>query len=185
MLRHMPAAHVLIFVLLLVCFDLLVGGTAAAQPPPEGDPWQILHRLEGRWAGTSEGFGVVSDLTHEWAWVIDDTYLRLRTRSVPRDSAHAQDVHVDVGYMSWDTEHSAFVFRQFLNEGYVNTYDIVVKEEKGPTIVFEYREVESGKGLRARMELVFRSEDQYEMALELAFPGKDFVGCQTMRVRRE
>jgi hypothetical protein len=34
------------------------------------------------------------------------------------------------------------------------------------------------------MRLTFLSADEYEMVLDLANPGKDFVACQQMRLKK-
>jgi hypothetical protein len=151
---------------------------------PDADPWQALRPLAGTWKGEGEGFGAISDVTHEWEFVIQDKFLRLRTRSVQRGESGPGDVHEDIGIMSWDTGAERFVFRQFLSEGFVNTFDLVVRTGDKLTITFEPREAESTSGMRARMEMVFETGDLYEMTLELASPGKDFAACQQMRLKR-
>lgn len=86
--------------------------------------------------------------------------------------------------MSLDTGRGAFVFRQFLSEGYVNTFDVTVRAGKVRGVDFGYRDGESTGGVRARMRLDFAGDDEYEMVLDLAFPGKEFAACQEMRMRR-
>ncbi len=161
--------------------------SVGSSEPSEEDVWQPYRLLAGGWKGEGSGFGIVSDVTHEWEFVMGGEFLRLKTRSVPRDmesSAEVHEVHEDVGYLSLDTDRDAFVFRQFLSEGFVNTFDVTADTDGFVKIVFEYRESESAGGMRARMLLEFVSQTEYEMVLELAGTGKDFAPCQNMHMRK-
>jgi hypothetical protein len=148
------------------------------------DVWQPYRLLVGEWRGEGSGFGVVSDVTHDWAFVMDGKFLRLKTRSVPRNTESSAEAHEDFGYLSLDTDRDVFVFRQFLSEGFVNTFEVTADADGFVTMVFEYRETESAGGMRARMLLKFVSQNEYEMVLELAGSGKDFTPCQNMRMRK-
>ena len=100
---------------------------AAVSPPAAGDPWEGLRPLVGRWQGEGAGFGNTSSVTHDWDFVLADHFLRLRTRSVSAGKDGAEEVHEDIGFVSLDTARDSFVFRQFLSEGYVNTFDLIVR----------------------------------------------------------
>lgn len=89
-----------------------------------------------------------------------------------------------IGFLSLDKDHDVFVFRQFLSEGFVNTFDVSIESGEKPTIVFAYREAESAGGMRVRMSLTFVAEGEYEMVLDLAGPGKDFASCQQMVMKK-
>ena len=147
------------------------------------NPWTAFQPLVGQWQGTGAGFGSTSQVWHTWEFVLGGNFLRLVTRSISIREDGSEDVHEDVGFLSFDTDREAFVFRQFLTEGYVNTYDLVVSAE-GSVIDFGYREAESAGEMRARMKLTFKGNDAYEMVLDLAFPGKDFKACQRMEMAR-
>jgi hypothetical protein len=169
----------------LVTTAALLGSVFITVPAAsEEDLWQDFRPLVGTWEGEGSGFGIISDVTHEWGFVIDNKFLRLRTRSVPRDAEKSAEVHEDVGFLSRDTDQGIFVFRQFLSEGFVNTFAVTAERGEKPGLVFEYHEVESGGGLRARMYLEFISDSEYEMTLELAAPEKEFAPCQHMRMKR-
>jgi len=157
---------------------------AARAADADADAWAPLRGLAGHWEGEAAGFGGASDLTHDWDFVIAGQFLRLRSRSVQRRDDGPGEVHEDVGYVSRDKDRGGFVFRQFLSEGFVNTYDLVFPDGEAGVVVFEPREIESGGGLRARMRLTPEGADAYGMELALASPGKDFVSCQTMHLRR-
>ncbi len=157
---------------------------AVAAHADEEDAWAPLRPLVGTWHGQGAGFGNVSDLTHEWEFVIDGKFLRLTTLSIPGTEKGADNKHEDVGYMSRDTDRGVFVFRQFLSEGFVNTFDVTATSGDNPEIVFEYHHSESAGGMRARMVVNFVSANEYKMVLELASPGKEFAACQEMTLKR-
>lgn len=76
------------------------------------------------------------------------------------------------------------MFRQFLSEGFVNTFAVTADTDGLVKIVFEYRESETAGGMRARMLLEFVSQTEYEMVLELAGTDEDFSPCQNMHMRK-
>ena len=155
---------------------------ALAQETP--GPWLPFRSLVGEWEGGGEGFGATSVVSHRWDFVINDSFLRLRTRSVSTAADGAQEVHEDVGYLSFDADNQRFVFRQFLSEGYVNTYNVTLDGNQQEIMEFAYRDAESAGGMRARLHIVFFGSDEYEMVLDLANPGENFVACQTMRMKK-
>ena len=162
----------------------LVAGLAVTTAQEERDVWQDLRPLVGRWGGEGSGFGTVSDVTHEWKFVFHGKFLKLETKSVARAEEGTGEIHEDVGLISYDTNRSSFVFRQFLSEGFVNIFDVVVEPGDEGTILFESRESESAGATRARMRLTFHSATEYEMVLDLAAPGKEFVACQRMVMKK-
>jgi hypothetical protein len=166
----------------LVLASALLGGVSRAER--EEDVWRDFGPIIGTWKGEGSGFGVVSDVTHEWQFVFQGKFLRLRTKSVPRGEGEAGEIHEDVGFISRDADTARFVFRQFLSEGFVNTFDVTLESIGKLAILFEHRESESAGGMRARMRLRFVADDAYEMILDLAVPGKDFAPCQQMRMKR-
>jgi hypothetical protein len=158
--------------------------TTAILPVHAGQSaWEPLHPLLGAWKGESKGFGSTADVTHTWEMVLDGHFLRLQTKSVGRVRGPGS-VHEDVGYASHDTDRGGLVFRQFLTEGFVNTFDVAPAEDDPSTIVFAHRESESSGGMRVQMRIRFLSNDEYEMELDLAESGKEFVMCQQMKMRR-
>ncbi len=170
---------------LIVLTLVLFWGCGSACADDAADAWRHYRPLVGHWIGAGSGFGVVSDVEHHWEFVIHDKFLRLQTRSTARQEDGAGEVHEDVGYLSQDTDRSAFVFRQFLSEGSVNTFDMSTTDREPATLLFGVRESESAGGMRVQMRLTFLSANEYEMVLELAGPGKDFSPCQTMRMKRQ
>jgi hypothetical protein len=160
----------------------------AAKDGAEKDPWSAFLPLVGTWQGEGRSSGAVSTVahvTHHWEFTLQGKFLKLDTRSTSARPDGTEEVHEDTGFVSRDTDHGTFVFRQFLSEGYVNTFTVRAQGTKeGQEIVFDPRESESAGGMRARMRLVFRSADEYEFVLELAAPGGDFAPCQRVTMKR-
>jgi len=166
-------------------FLLLYGISAGAQKSSKAtDPLAQFQVLEGVWQGESEGFGQTSKVTHEWKKVIGGRFLRLKTRSVSQDEDGRESVHEDVGYISWSPDENIPRFRQFLSEGFVNTFRLAKAKEPARGFNFEPESTEGHKTLAARMTLRFDKADAYEMILELGAKGKPLKPCQTMRLKR-
>jgi len=157
---------------------VLLASPLAAQEAP--DHWSGLDRLEGTWAGQGKGFGRTAPVRHTWSFVFDRTFLCLESVS-----GNAGDERGDVGYLSFDTDTGARVFRQFFSEGFVNTYDVRNPPEDPDRLLFEYREAESAGPMKARLVLEFTDEDAYTMTLELASGEDAFAPCQTMEMKRQ
>ncbi len=182
-----PGARLAVAALVMAVW-LPVAGVGSAEEVESAeeaveDPWALFSPLLGTWKGEGSGFGVTSDVEHTWELVLQGNFIRLRTRSVPRGEASG-GVHEDVGFLSRDTGADTYVFRQFLTEGFVNTYHVTVGPGEPRTIEFEPHEFESTGGLQARMHLVFASPNEYRMVLDLASPGKEFAACQEMTMVR-
>lgn len=170
--------------ILLVLLTLPLSDLSASDTDTE-DPWRAFRPLLGRWEGVGTGFGSVSDVTHEWSFAIDGKFLQLRTRSVTRADDGQGEVHEDIAFLSHDTDHDTFVFRQFLSEGFVNTYDVKIDPADGAVLLFAFRECESAGGMRAQLRLTFASAEEYAMALDLASsPDGEFRPCQDMKMRK-
>ncbi len=169
----------------LAAIALLAGCVAGAQDTQrEPDIWQPFRPLLGTWQGDGSGFGSTSDVTHEWRFSIQGKFLELRARSVQRQDSGDGEIHEDVGFLSHDSDRGGFVFRQFLSEGFVNTFDVVVESSLPLELFFRHRESESSGGLRVQMRLGFVGEDGYQMTLDLAAPEKAFASCLQMRMKR-
>jgi len=163
--------------------------TSVLRSGEKEDTWQVFKPLVGEWKGDGAGFGDVTDVTHLWDLVLQGKYLRLRTKSVSRKEGKSvelqEEIHEDVGFLSWDTDRKSFVFRQFLSEGFINTFDVTINSEKPLMMIFGHRETESGGGMRAQMTLSFTGDTKYDMVLDLAGPGKEFSPCQQIHMKKK
>ncbi len=169
-----------IFPTFLLALFILTTGAALA----EEDMWEPFRPLLGKWKGEGEGFGSTSRVKHHWEYVTKGAFLALHTDS-QGEGPGGGEVHEDVGFLSYDRDHGRWMFRQFLSEGFVNTFDVTVGEEKGlPAFDFGFVAAESAGGMKVRMRLVFTSPDAYTMTLDLAGPGGEYAACQTMNMTR-
>lgn len=175
-------ARLTLSALLLAALSTFPALAADAGAP---DEWAPFRRLVGEWQGVANGFGGTSDVTHEWSFVMGGHFLRLRTRSVVRAENGDGEVHEDVAYLSRDTDHDAFVFRQFLSEGYVNTYEVRIDPDDPDAYLFAWRESESAGGMRAQLRFRFTPDGGYDAALDLASSAEgEFRPCQEMAMRK-
>ena len=172
---------------LLVALVLLPPAAAsvgAEEPPTTADPLAAVQILEGTWQGESRGFGQTSRVTHEWERVLGGNFMRLKTRSVTDGDDGAESVHEDVGYLSWSEGERILRFRQFLSEGFVNTFRLEQVESPMPGFNFEPESTEGADDLVARMTLRIGPSGDYEMILELGSQGEPLKACQTMNLKK-
>lgn len=147
------------------------------------DHWGPVRMLEGMWEGEGEGFGQTSEVTHTWRFVLDGHFLRLETRSVSASKTGEQEIHEDVGYVNWSGSENTLRFRQFLSEGFVNTFRLEQVDSPQPGLDFEPEETEGAENLSVRMTLRFIDAETYTMVLELGTKGAELKPCQTMTMR--
>lgn len=171
--------------ILVIAMMLLATASACAQEAPkEPGPLAAVQILEGVWQGKGEGFGQTSSVTHKWERVLGGKFLRLTTRSVAEGANGAAAVHEDVGYVSWSNSERKLRFRQFLSEGFVNTFRLEQAESPARGFNFEPESTEGAGNMVARMTLRFDGSGGYEMILELGAKGKPLKACQTMRLKK-
>ena len=172
-------------IIVVVAFALITATSVAAQESPQADdPLAPVQVLEGVWRGESEGFGQTSRVAHEWKRVMGGKFMRLRTHSVSKDENGAESVHEDVGYLSWSEDERILRFRQFLSEGFVNTFRLKPVEKPARGFDFEPESTEGHENMAARMTLRFDKAGGYEMVLELGTKGQPLKPCQTMKLKK-
>lgn len=172
-------------IIVVMTFSLLVSSSAGAdEAPAVADHLAPFRVLEGVWEGESKGFGQISKLTHQWESVLGGKFIRLTTRSVSANRDGREVVHEDVGYISWSKDEGTARFRQFLSEGFVNTFRLEKAKEPARGFNFEPEATEGHKMLAARMTLRFDKTRDYTMVLELGTKGKPLKNCQTMTLKK-
>jgi len=170
----------------IVVSSLLLAIPIIAEEPEATDPWAPVRVLFGEWQGSGSGFGGESQVRHTYGFVLQNNFIRSTTVSKfqPKEDGTPGEIHEDWGFISFDSDRGKIVFRQFLSEGFVNTY---VLEDPGPgsgALVFTSENTEGAGGMAARLTFTFEEKDSYRLVLELASPGKDFFECQTMVMER-
>ena len=169
-----------------LCFVVLSAADLNAQSAASADDvWRPLRSLLGTWEGTVTGQPGNGTSTREYRLVLGDRFVEVRNRSVypPQENNPKGETHEDVGYISYDRNRKAFVFRQFHVEGFVNTY--VATPSAGNALVFTSEAIENiPAGWRARETYRAVSEDEWLEIFELAEPGKDFTTYSETRLTR-
>lgn len=148
------------------------------------DPLAPFELLLGTWRGLGTGIGGPADVVHTYRRVVLGRFIQMDTRSIghPGDDGTPGDHHEDITIFSFDSDRDAVVMRQFVSEGYVNTY--VLEVGGNGDLVFTTEHTESGGGLQAR--ITYRIEDDgYVEVLDLAEPGGDWFECRRQVMRRE
>ncbi len=172
--------------LLVAAIFLLLASTVFAEDPGDTDPWQPILFLKGEWVGAGVGMGGDSKVSHIYKYVIKEKFLHLNTQSIFRSQEEDKpdDIHEDWGFFSYDSDRGVLVLRQFLSEGYVNTYVLATVEPNSNTLVFISELTESAGGMRARITYKVHNQDEYELLLDLAPPGKEFFNCRHLEMKR-
>jgi hypothetical protein len=150
------------------------------------DPWQPIRFLEGEWAGTGAGMGGDAKASHTYEYVIKDNFLHLKTQSIFRSKEEGKpdDIHEDWGFFSYNSDRGKLILRQFLSEGFVNTYVLSPAEADSNTLVFHSESAENAGGMGARITYKIKGRDEYELLLDLAPPDKEFFNCRHLKMER-
>ena len=180
-MNHFATRSVLMIVIVFSMVAPLI-----ADEPEGDDPWAPVRLLLGEWQGAGSGFGGESEVSHTFDFVIQDNFIRSTTLSKfhPKEDGAPAEVHEDRGFFSFDSDRGKIVFRQFLSEGFVNTYVLEDQEPGDRNLVLTSESTEGAGGMAARLTITFEDDDSYRMVLELASPGKDFFACQTIEMER-
>jgi hypothetical protein len=170
--------------LISIAFTVLVVPAVVQCQEDTEDHWAMVRALEGVWEGEGVGFGQTSKVTHRWEFVLDRVFLRLQTESVSNAPEGKGEVHEDVGYVSWSEGENVLRFRQFLSEGFVNTFTLSSASPPESGLNFEPENTEGMDSFSVGMTLRFEGADTYEMVLAMGKKGTELKACQTMRLHR-
>src|SRR6516164_397934 len=160
----------------------LLLATAAAIPifgqqiAPSSDVFARLRFFVGSWRGDQSGQPGDGRSERTYEFVLNDRFLQVKNTSTypPQAKNKKGEIHHDFGMIGYDAARNKFVFRQFHQEGFVNTY---VEEESGDAkkLVFTSEGIENiAAGWRARETYLILSNDEFIERFELAEPEKDF-----------
>jgi len=159
---------------------------ANAEEPEAADPWAPVRVLLGEWQGVGVGFGGESLVRHTYEFVIQGHFIQSTTVSKfqPKKDGTPAEIHEDWGFLSYDSDRGKIVFRQFLSEGFVNTYLLEDPAPGSEDLIFTSEHTEGAGGMAARLTFSFDGIDAFRLVLDLASPGKDFFACQTLDMKR-
>jgi hypothetical protein len=170
-----------------VCLAFLAAPTRAQETPSTGpDRFEPFRFFLGAWEGEGEGKPGKSKVSREYRLVLDGRFIEVRNHSLyaPQEGNPGED-HQDVGFISFDSNRSKHVLRQFHVEGFVNQYVHEGTSEDGKTLTFVTEAIENiPLGWRARETYVLIGPDELVERFELAEPGKEFELYSETRLRR-
>ena len=117
---------------------------------------------------------------------MDGTYIEVIHESefVPTPDKPEGEHHIDKGFISFDKNRNAYVFRQFNNEGYVNQYLLVDTLSTDNILVFETENIENLSGGKARWTVNKLNEEQIETIFDVSFPGREYTCFGTNRLKK-
>ena len=150
------------------------------------DSWAPIRVLLGEWEGAGSGFGGKSQVRHTYTFILQDQFIHSTTFSEfqPKEDGTPGEIHEDWGFFSFDSDRGKIVFRQFLSEGFVNTYVLEDPVPGAGILVFTSERTEGAGGMAARLTFTFDGINAHRHVLELAPPGKDFFSCQSLVMDR-
>lgn len=167
----------------LILVLLAFGHSPGRSQEPE-DVWAPLQSLIGSWQGAIDGKLGTGTGERTYRLILGDRFLLSRHSSVrlPQEKSPKGDNHEEMGVFSYDRARKAYVYRQFVIEGFVNQYLCDVGPEG---FTCESEKVEGGPEIRARWKVTFVDRYRFEETFELASPGKDYSLLFTNRWTRK
>src|SRR5215469_3458470 len=143
---------------------LTAGGIPIFCQPPasSSDLFAPLRFFVGSWRGDQSGQPGRGTSERTYEFVLNDRFLQVKNTSTypPQEKNKNGEVHHDMGMIGYDRTRKRFVFRQFHQKGFVNTY---VQEESGDAknLVFTSEPIENiAAGWRARETCLIRTNDE-------------------------
>jgi hypothetical protein len=148
------------FLLLLASAALPIFGQQSAST---SDTLAPLRFFVGSWRGDQSGQPGAGTSERTYEFVLNDRFLQVRNTSTypPQEKNKNGEVHHDMGLIGYDRARKTFVFRQFHQEGFVNTY---VQEENADAkkLVFTSEAIENiAPGWRARETYSILNNDEF------------------------
>lgn len=171
-------------VLTLAVFALLIPCLLPAQE----NPFDRLSFLIGEWKGTGSGFGNRnSTIQSSFQTVMNENYIEVINESWfdPTENNPGGEHHVDKGFISYDKDRKAIVFRQFNIEGYINQYVLNDSLSSENVIVFETENIENFvPGGSARWTINILDKNEIETVFDVSFSGKEYSCFGTNHLTR-
>jgi hypothetical protein len=159
-----------------------------AQEKKQQDVWKPLKFFVGSWEGKGEGRSGVSKIEREYKFVLQDSFLEARSKSVyeKKDDNRKEKVHEDWGFFSYDKDKGKIMFRQFHTEGFVNRYVQDSLSADGKTLVFVTEAIENfTPGWRTKQTYQVLSDDEFTEIFEIAPPDQPFELYSTNHFKRK
>lgn len=160
--------------IIFIAFSIMISGMSFSQK----NHFDRLNFIIGDWFGTGSGFGnEKSKIESSFHFIMERKYIEVINESKfePTEKNPKGEYHIDKGFISFDKNRSAIVFRQFNNEGYINQYVLNDSLSNETTLVFESEIIENfTPGGKAKWTIKKISESQIETTFDVLFPGKEY-----------
>ena len=166
-----------VFTLILCSVFLIFPAASWSQETDSESHWLRLQILEGEWEGTGAGRWGQSTLERSYKFVLNHQFLRGVNTSTyaPQEKNPEGEVHTNWDIFSYDTDRETFVFRQFHDEAFVNTYAMSNVSTDGQTLYFDSENIENFiPGWRARETYRILGPDEFTETFELASAEGEF-----------
>jgi hypothetical protein len=151
---------------------LCLVGDVSAQVGSDSTAGPLLELafLEGAWAGEIDGTIGPATGAREYRFIVHDRFLLMRhDRDPETEAAPEDDVYEEWTVFSFDAEREVIVLREFLLEGFVNTY--VCELEAGPTSLMCASEAAEGAGgVSLKLRYEFADRDGFTEVFEIFGP---------------
>jgi hypothetical protein len=166
----------------------LFASVLQAQEKKKQDVFKPLKFFVGSWEGKGEGRSGVSKIEREYKFVLQDSFLEARSKSVyeKQDDNRKEKVHEDWGLFSHDKERGKIMFRQFHTEGFVNLYVQDSLSADSKTLVFVTEAVENfTPSWKTRQTYRILNDDEFTETFEIAPPDQPFELYITNHFKRK
>jgi hypothetical protein len=139
--------------------------------------WTAFEFLAGSWRGRGGGQPGMGEYERSYEFILGSKFLYVRNKSTypPQELNPTGETHEDWGFISYDKRRDRFVYRQFLQEGFVNHYVLDQHTPDFKEFSFESESIENIQpGWRAKESYQVLSPVEFIETFELAAPGKEF-----------
>jgi len=143
----------------------------------------------GEWEGSGIGFGnEKSRIESSFKLVMDGTYIEVRNESKfePTADKPEGELHIDKGFIGFDSQRDMIVFRQFNIEGYINTYLLIDSLSNENMLIFQTETIENFvPGGSARWTIRKIDDDNIETIFDVSFPDQGYTCFGTNQLGRK
>lgn len=140
--------------------------------------WESLNYFPGSWKGHETGKAGIGEGSRTYEFIMDGVYLFADNTSKfePQEKNPEGELHKDWAFISYDKSRNLLALREFHSEGFVIQYILDSLESNEKKYVFISEAVKNAPpGMRAKVTIEIKSENEFLETFDLAFPGKDYV----------
>ena len=171
--------------LFISCMLILTSALLSAQ----NNPFEKISFILGEWEGSGIGFGnEKSKIESSFQLVLNGSYIKVRNESKfdPTADKPEGEIHIDEGFISFDSQRDMLVFRQFNIEGYINTYLLIDSLSNENKLTFQTESIENfAPGGSARWTINKIDAGHIETIFDVSFPDRGYTCFGTNQLRRK